>query len=145
MVNRRIDEYAGLRRELEIGLRIAPTLASAIPAAKSVASYLDADTQVAVRLVGMTRDGSRLIMTLGICLGTIGEIKAAEPASRAAVLLIQNLVDGLAAYDPAFVTLPDPSSPAARIAAHVISLASSPTAAARPALESTVRQLVAVG
>jgi hypothetical protein len=114
-----VSTYAGLRRELEVGLRIAPTRASAIPAAKAVASYLDADPRVAVRLVGLSRDDSRVLITVAVNLGTIDEIKSAHATSRAALALIQTLVDHLAAYDPAFVTLPHPASPEASLATQV--------------------------
>ncbi len=115
----RIDEYAGLRRELEIGLRVAPTLASAVPAAKAVAGFLDETPGVAVRLAGLSCDDSRVHITLAICLGSIDGIKAADPAARAAVQLIGRIVESLAAYDPAFVTLPQASSIEETIAARV--------------------------
>ena len=74
----RIDDYAGLRRELEIGLTLAPTRASAVAAAKSVAAYLDADPRVTVRLAGLGSDDSRILITLAVTLGTVDEIKVAD-------------------------------------------------------------------
>jgi hypothetical protein len=120
MTMQRIDEYAGLRRELEIGLRIAPTVASAIPAAKAVASFLDESPAVTVRLAGLTCEDSRVLITVAICLGSIDEIKSADPVARSAVQLIGRIVRSLSAYDPAFVTLPQSSSIEAVIAAHVM-------------------------
>jgi hypothetical protein len=119
MNHQRISEYAGLRRELEIGLRIAPTRESAVAAAKSMASYLDDDPTVAVRLAGVSSDTSRVTFTLAICLGTTDEIKAADATSRAALNMIQRIVESLSAYDPSFVTLPHAASPEARLAAYL--------------------------
>jgi hypothetical protein len=134
----RIDEFAGLRRELEIGLTLAPTHASAVAASKSVAAYLDADPRVTVRLAGLGSDDSRILITLAITLGTVDEIKVADARSRTAVLFVQRIVDELAAYDPAFSTLPAPASFEARAAA----LAVAQGAASMP---STVERLVAIG
>jgi hypothetical protein len=114
------DEFAGMRRELEVAVCLAPTRASAVPAAKALAAFLDSDPGTAVRLAGLACDDSRVLITLAVCLGSIDEIKTADPASRAAVLLIQRIVDDLAAYDPAFVTLPEPASAEARLAMHVV-------------------------
>jgi hypothetical protein len=132
------DSYAGLRRELEIGLRLAPTRASAAVAAKSLAALLDADPTVPVRLAGLAVDDSRVLITVAVTLGEISDIKVAGGTSRAAVLLLQRIVDDLAVYDPAFAALPAPSSPEARLAAHVV---------ARPehTVESAVRLLARVG
>lgn len=44
--------------------------------------------------------------TLAICLGTIDDVKTAAPCSRLALALLQQLIDGFAAYDPSFVQLP---------------------------------------
>jgi hypothetical protein len=115
-----IEEYVGLRRELEIGLRLAPTRASAAPAAKAISSYLDADDHVAVRLAGLSATDSRVYITLAICLGTVDEIKAADPTSRSAVHLISRVVEQLACYDPSFVTVPGAGSAESRLALHVL-------------------------
>jgi hypothetical protein len=133
----RIDEYAGLRRELEIGLTLAPTRASAVAAAKSVAAYLDDDPRVSVRLAGLGASDSRILITLAVTLGTVDEIKVADPRARTAVVFLQRIVDELAAYDPAFVTLPAPSSFEARAAAVA-------TASGARSVASTVERLVAI-
>lgn len=132
------DTYAGLRRELEIGLRLAPTRATAAAAAKSLAALLDTEPSVPVRLAGLAVDDSRVLITVAVTLGEVSDIKVAGGSSRTAVLLLQRIVDTLAAYDPAFATLPVPSSPEARLAAHVL---------ARPehTVESAVRRLAHVG
>ena len=133
---RGVSEYAGLRRELEIGLRIAPTRESAVAAAKAMASYLDDDPCVAVRLAGIASDSSRVTFTLAICLGTIEEIKVADATSRMALEFIQRIVDALSAYDPSFVTLPHSASAEARLAAHL-------TGAVPGEMATAVTQLVA--
>jgi hypothetical protein len=133
-----IDEFAGLRRELEIGLTLAPTRASAVAAAKSAAAYLDDDPRVTVRLAGLGADDSRILITLAVTLGTVDEIKVADARSRAAVLFLQRIVEELASYDPAFVTLPAPGSFEARAAALA-------TASGTESVASTVERLVAIG
>ena len=101
-----LSEYAGIKRQFDVGLRLAPTRAGAAAAAKSVASLLDAFPQVSVRLVGFTGEGSRVHITLAVCLGTVDAVKVAAPSSRAALALLQRLVDDFASCDPAFVQLP---------------------------------------
>lgn len=132
------DTYAGLRRDLEIGLRLAPTRSAAAVAAKSLAAFLDAEPTVPVRLAGLSVDDSRVLLTIAVTLGDISDIKVAGGHSRAAVLLLQRIVDELSAYDPAFATVPDPSSAEARLAAQVLT---------RPehTVESAVRQLARLG
>jgi hypothetical protein len=114
----RIDEYAGLHRQLELGVRLAPTRAGAVSAAKALAAFLDEEPAIPVRLAGLAADPSRVLITVAVTLGHIDDIKVAGTQSRAAVLLIQRIVDELSAFDPAFVTLPEPSSAEARLAAH---------------------------
>lgn len=132
------DTYAGLRRDLEIGLCLAPTRSAAAVAAKSLAALLDTEPTVPVRLAGLSVDDSRVLITIAVTLGEISDIKVAGGHSRAAVLLLQRIVDELAAYDPAFAAVPAPSSAEARLAAHVLT---------RPehTVESAVRQLARLG
>jgi hypothetical protein len=134
----RIDEYAGLRRELEIGLTLAPTRASAVAAAKSVVAYLDDDPRVTVRLAGLGASDSRILITLAVTLGTVDEIKIAAARSRIAVTFLQRMVDEFGAYDPAFATLPAPTSFEARAAALAM-------ASGAKSVASTVERLVAIG
>lgn len=101
-----VEEYAGVRRQFDVGLRFAPTRACAAAATKSVANALDEHPQVTVRLVELGSEGSRVHFTLAVCLGTIDAVKSASPESRRALALLQRLVDGFASYDPAFVRLP---------------------------------------
>ena len=123
---------------MDIQHTLAPTRTSAVAAAKSIAAYLDDDPRVAVRLAGLGASDSRILITLAVTLGTVDEIKVADPRSRTAVVFLQRLVDELAAYDPSFTTLPAPSSFEARAAA----LAMAPGAAS---VASTVERLVAIG
>lgn len=101
-----IHEYAGLRRSFDVGLRLAPTSSSAASAAKSLAAILDEHPDVAVRLVDVDALGGRVGIVVAVCLGTIDDLKAATSTSRAALALLQRIVDDLSAYDPAFVQLP---------------------------------------
>ena len=114
-----LHEFAGLRREIELGLAVAPTRSAAAAAAKSLAAFIDSRPGVPIRIAGLHADASRVRISLGITLGTVDSIKVADAPSRAAVLLIQEIVDGFAAYDPAFVQLPDPASTEARFADHI--------------------------
>lgn len=133
----RIDDFAGLRRELEIGVALAPMRASAVAAAKSIAAYLDSDPRVTVRLAGLGASESRILITLAVTLGTVDEIKVADVRSRAAVTFLQRIVDELAPYDPAFATLPAPSSFEARAAGLAM-------ASGAESVASTVERLVAI-
>lgn len=101
-----IHEYAGLRRTFDVGLRIAPSAASAAVAAKSLAGILDEHAEVGARLVDVDSDGGRVSIIIAVCLGTVDEVKAAAAPARAALALLQRIVDDLAGYDPAFVQLP---------------------------------------
>lgn len=101
-----LGEFAGLRRVLDVGIRIAPLRAHSAAAAKSLASIIDEFDGVGVRLIGVEAHGSRTHITAAVCLGSIDDIKAAEPCSRQAVLLLQRIVDSLSAHDPAFVQIP---------------------------------------
>jgi hypothetical protein len=85
-----------------------------------VGALLDADEHVAVRLAGLAADESRVLITIAVTLGTIDEIKTADATSRCAMALIQRIVDDLAGYDPAFVTLPDPVAAEARLASMIV-------------------------
>lgn len=107
----------GLQRHVDIGVRLAPTEATAAVAAKSLAAILDEVPTVPVRLAGIGTEGSRVHLTLAVTLGTLDDVKAATEQARAAVVLLQRIVEDLAAYDPCLVELPDPESPEARLAA----------------------------
>ncbi len=115
-----VDDYAGMRRDLEIGVRLAPTRATAPAAAKALGAFLDSEPDVPVRLAGLAADDSRVLITVAITLGSIDDIKVATPSTRTALTLIQRIVDELAVFDPAFATLPQPRSAEARLAAHVM-------------------------
>lgn len=131
--------YAGLTRLVEVGIVVAPTHATAVAAAKSLAAFLDDAPAVPVRLAGVDVTGSRLLLTIAVSLGTVEEVKVADAPARSAVVLLQSLVDEFSAYDPAFVLLPDPASDAAQLAARLVS------APYRAALPEAVHRLVRIG
>ena len=101
-----ISEYAGLRRQFEIGVRIAPTPAHVAAAARSLAGIIDEFPLVPVRLIDVEREALRVHITVAVCLGTMDAVKTGLSSSRTAVILLQRIVDSLAAFDPAFVQLP---------------------------------------
>lgn len=101
-----VEDYAGLRRQFDVGVRFAPTRACAAFAARSIATVLEEHPSVTVRLVELTSEGSRVHFTLAVCLGSIESVKASAPESRQAIALLQTLIDGFASCDPAFVQLP---------------------------------------
>ena len=107
----------GLQRHVDIGLRLAPQRQYAPDASKALAAILDAAPEVSVRLAGVGSEGSRIHLTIAVTLGTLEDVKVASPSARTAVLVMQQIVDRLAAYDPCLVELPDPASPEARLAA----------------------------
>ena len=109
----------GLDQLVVIGLRIAPTLTRCAGAAAEIARVVDAGPSIPVRIAGVGQDGSRVVVTLAITLGTVADIKQASPAARAAVTFIADLVSELSDYDPAFIALPDLVSADARIAGHL--------------------------
>ena len=117
MVDSRDLGLVGIERHVDIGLRLAPQREHAAAAAKGMAALLDAEPGVPVRLAGLGSDGSRVHLTFAISLGSLDDIKAASPTARAAVLLLQRIVETFAAYDPCLVELPDPQSPEAKRAA----------------------------
>lgn len=134
-----VDTLAGLRRDVEIGLVIAPTPAHASAAASSLAAFLGECAEVPVRLAGVASTGSRILITLAVTLGSVDDVKVASPQARSAVLLLQRLIDEFSSYDPSFVLLPDPESPEARLADHL-------SASRAPLnLAEAVRQLVPLG
>jgi hypothetical protein len=132
-----VDGFAGLRRDLEIGIALAPSRASAVPAAKALAAFLDEASGVPARLAGLAANDSRVLITLAINMGSIDDIKTAGPGSRAGVRLLQRIVDDLACYDPAFVAVPAASTAESRLAAHVV--------AGHATVQSVVRSLASVG
>lgn len=110
------DDFVGIERSFELGLCLSPTTGSAVAAAKSLSAFIDAYTHVGVRLAGVGVDGSRVHLTLAVGLGTLEQVKTADPRARDAVVFLQGLVDEFAAYDPAFTLIPDPESAEALVA-----------------------------
>lgn len=111
---------AGVTATVEVGLRLAAPSGSAAVLAKSLASVVDSFESVPVRIAGISGDHDRMVITLGVTLGTVDDIKSTAPAATAAVELIATIVETLAGYDPAFTLLPDPQSAQAQLAARVL-------------------------
>ena len=109
----------GLLPLVEVGLRLAPTAAAAQTAATEISRCLEQAPSAAVRIAAVGREGSRVIVTLAITLGTADEVKSSAAPARAALELLAQLVERLHAFDPAFTSLPHRSSIDARIAAEI--------------------------
>jgi hypothetical protein len=107
MTIQHIDEYAGLCRELEIGVRIAPTLTSAPAVAHRLAEVLLSRSDVSVRLCSVESVGTRIHLVIAVCLGTIDQIKTADPRACAGLGFVDDVVRAFAGQDAALVSLPD--------------------------------------
>lgn len=134
-----LSEFVGLRREVEVGLVIAPTHASAAAASKALAALFDDEPDLPVRLAGVGVSASRVHLTLAITLGSVEDVKVAGDHARQVVRGLQRIVDQFSAYDPAFAQLPDRDSAEARLAEHLVR---GPLASGLP---TVVQQLVSVG
>ena len=110
---------SGLLPLVEVGLRLAPTAAASTRAAAEIARCLEEAPAAAVRIAAVGSEGSRVLVTLAVTLGTADEVKSAAAPARAALELLASIVERLAAFDPAFTSLPHPSSTDARIAAEI--------------------------
>lgn len=110
---------SGLLPLVEVGLRLAPTAAASAAAAAEIARCLEQAPAAAVRIAAVGREGSRVLVTLAVTLGTVDEVKSAASPARAALELLASIVERLAAFDPAFTSLPHASSTDARIAAEI--------------------------
>ncbi|MDD2857408.1 MAG: hypothetical protein PHU75_01915 [Candidatus Nanopelagicales bacterium] len=104
------DEFAGIERSLEIGLRLAPVLRVAHDAATALAALLAESPAIPVRLAGLDFTQTRMHLTITIDLGSLDDIKVAAERSCAAVALIASIVDRLAAHEPCLVEIPHPDS-----------------------------------
>ena len=109
-------DLGGMRRSLEIGLRIAPSTGSAHAAAKGLSAILDMHRQTPIRLAGLGSSGSRVHITLAVGMGTVEDVREGAPSARSALAALQAIVDHCSPYDPAFVALPARDSLEARIA-----------------------------
>ena len=109
----------GMLPIVEVGLRLAPTGSCSPAAAGEIARCLGASNATTVRIAGVGTEGSRVIVTLGISLGTVDEVRAGDQRARDAVEFIALVVAQLAQFEPAFTALPHRESPDARIADEV--------------------------
>ncbi len=103
-------QFAGLDKELELAIRFAPSFQTAGRAAASLAHIISLHPRVCVRLAGVEVARSRVHLTIAVSLGALDEIKVAGPAACGSVAFMRALVKSMAAFDPAFVQLPDPAS-----------------------------------
>ncbi|MDO8732067.1 MAG: hypothetical protein Q7L55_05775 [Actinomycetota bacterium] len=110
------SEFSGIEREVEIGLRLAPTHQAARLAARGLAVILEHFPSVPTRLIGVDAEDTRLHLTLAVSLGSLVDVKLASPRSCLAVLLVRRVIEDLAAYDPCLVEIPDPAAPMAMLA-----------------------------
>ncbi|MGI9136432.1 MAG: hypothetical protein ACR2JS_05130 [Candidatus Nanopelagicales bacterium] len=114
-----MDGTAGLQRVVEVGLRVAPTVACASAAAAVISQVLEGSHEAPIRIVGVGAEGNRIVVTLAITVGTTTDISAGAPAARMAVGMVARLVESLGSYDPAFTALPDPGSVDAMLGSRV--------------------------
>ncbi len=114
-----VESTTGLERVVEVGLRVAPTVASVATAAVDIAQVIGSTPEAPVRIVGIGVEGNRVVVTLAITIGTTSDITSGAATARMAVGLVARLVECLAHYDPAFTALPDPDSVDALIGSRV--------------------------
>ena len=132
-------EFAGIDKEIEIALRVAPSFQAAGRAAASLAHMIALHPGVAVRLAGVEVSRSRVHLTIAVSLGSLDEVKVAAPAPCSSVAFMRALVNSMSAFDPAFVQVPDPRSREAIQASEIAitgSTSARHAAAALPALRS---------
>jgi hypothetical protein len=115
-------ETFGLSRIVEVGIRVAPTAASATAAARDIWCLLQS-APGPVRIAGIGNVGTRVSIVIGVTLGSVEEIKAGAEHTHEVVHFISQFTEKLGHYDPAFSAIPDPHSIDARIADHVLSQA----------------------
>jgi len=101
---------AGLHKEIEVALRFAPSFQAAGRAASSLSHMIALHPGIPVRLAGVEVTHSRVHLTIAVTLGAIDDIKVASARSTSSVAFMRALVHSMAAFDPAFVQLPDPAS-----------------------------------
>jgi hypothetical protein len=102
--------FAGIDKELELAVRFAPSFQAAGRAAASLAHMISLHPGVPVRLAGVEVARSRVHLTIAVSLGALGDLKVAGPSACSSVAFMRALVSSMAAFDPAFVQLPDPAS-----------------------------------
>lgn len=97
---------AGLQVQFDIALKFTSSLAHMAPMAKALAASFDTAPQIPVHLVGLSQDHRYVSMTFAITLGSLDEIKNAQPRTLLALNLISQLVCQLSAYAPVLTALP---------------------------------------
>ena len=114
-----VEGTAGLQRVVEVGLRVAPTLACVPMAAATISEVIASSNEAPVRIVGVGNEGNRIVVTLAVTVGTTSDVTSGAPVARLAVGMVARLIEELSAYDPAFTALPDPDSVDAMIGSRV--------------------------
>lgn len=104
------SEFAGIDKEVELGLRLAPSHQAANRAACSLAHLISLHPSVPVRLAGVGLVRTRVHLTIAVSLGALDQVKTGGPRACASVAFLRALVDSMAAFDPCLVAIPDPSS-----------------------------------
>ena len=115
-------ETFGLSRMVEVGIRVAPTAASAKLAAHDIWELLQS-APGPVRIAGIGNTGTRVSIVIGVTLGSVEDIKSSADQTQEVVRFISQFTEKLGHYDPAFSAIPDTHSIDARIADHVLSQA----------------------
>jgi len=110
VLDRVVDDFAGLGTQLDIGLRLTSSVQCMAPMAKSAAALFGTSAQVPVRLVGLDQDARRVSITFAITLGSLDEIRDAAPRSIAAMNLMSQIVHDLSSFEPVLTALPAPGS-----------------------------------
>lgn len=95
---------------VDVAVRLAPSRASAVAAARSAAAILSEHPGVPVRVVGLEPAGPRVHITLAIGLGDVADVAKCRTAGKAGLEAIKAIVDALTAYDVALVSMPHPES-----------------------------------
>lgn len=103
---------------IEIGLRLAPMMSAAPHAARDVLEAID-NPWPQMRVVGLGSQGSRVVITLAVAIGTPEQVRSGDDTSREAVVYLHDMVERLGYADPALVAFPEGNSVEAVIAHHV--------------------------
>jgi hypothetical protein len=106
MTETHVDQFAGLFREFELGVRLAPTRTQAPVAARRLARLIETRPDVTVRLCTVEAAGTRVHLILAVCLGTLDDVKTGAPRACSAVAFVTEVVRDFARHDAALVALP---------------------------------------
>lgn len=108
--------HAGVRRFLDLGIRLTFPPHDGGRVARAIGEILDANTQVSARLAGLGSAGPNATLTLSITLGSLDDVSAGTPSVRGVVTCLRDLVARCGPWCPALCELPDPRSEEAQAA-----------------------------